>query len=184
MDKTRKTARRIIGSILTALLMASLGLLVPTAASAVICGPGGCGPYRIDYVFAGGGTAAVSYSHQYQWIVDATHGAQRGYRQQNGYVKMTVTDGNYGSAVTATFCYFPQWPCVGTYSNGVQGEPFWAELDYNSDCTHVTPHDGDYETPMWAYYLTGVALTTVGDRGGATIFSAKYNAFGVGCGVV
>jgi hypothetical protein len=182
MNKTLRVVRSVVGAIVIALLAVSFGFLVPTAASATSCGPGGCGPYRINYVYAGGGTAAVSYASQYQWIVDATHGAQRGYLQQSGYVKMTVTDGNYGSAVTATFCASGN-RCVGTYSNGVLGQANWMEDDYKPDCSLLLG-DAGHETPAWAYYLTGVAYTTVGIRGGATIFAAGGNAFGVGCGVV
>lgn len=172
--------RGILGGTLVAVL--ALLFLTPTAANATTCGAGGCGPYRLDFVYAGGGTASVSYSSQYQWIVDATHGAQRGYLQQSGYTKMTVTDGNYGSAVTATFCASGS-RCVGTYSNGVYGQANWAENDYNAGCGTETLRAGS-ETPMWAYYLTGVAYTTVGSRGGATIFAAAGNVFGVGCGAV
>jgi hypothetical protein len=172
--------RRVLGATLGAVL--PMLFLTPTAANATTCGAGGCGPYRLDVVYAGGGTASVSYTSQYQWIVDATHAAQRGYRQTSGYTKMTVTDGNYGSAVTATFCASGS-PCIGTYSNGVYGQADWQENNYNTDCYPLGSFPG-YETPVWAYYLTYVAYDAGGIGGGATIFAAGGNAFGVDCGVV
>lgn len=172
--------RGVLGSVLAAAL--TMLFLNPATASATTCGAGGCGPYRLDFVYAGGGTASVSYTSQYQWIVDATHAAQRGYLQTSGYTKMTVTDGNYGSAVTATFCASGS-RCVGTYSNGVSGQANWQENDYNSDCSLHALTSGP-ETPVWAYYLTYVAYDAGGIGGGATIFAAGGNAFGVDCGVV
>jgi hypothetical protein len=170
--------------VLSGTLVAVLAMLflTPATANATTCGAGGCGPYSITYVYAGGGTASVSYASEYQWMVDATHGAQRGYLQQSGYTKMTVTDGNYGSAVTATFCASGS-RCVGTYSNGKNGQANWEERDFYSNCSFRHSWVG-YETPAWAYYLTAAALYAGGINGGGTLYAHGGNQFGVGCGVV
>ena len=73
--------------------------------------------------------------------------------------------------------------CIGTYSNGVYGQSNWEEDDYNADCS-LHGVTSPYETPVWAYYLTYVAYDAGGIAGGARIFAAGGNIFGVDCGVV
>ena len=166
----RSATRRIIAAIV-ALVALGLGLLAPAAAQAAT-------GYRLDWVYGGGGTGSLTYSSQYQWLVDATHADQRAYSGASGVVKLTMTDLNNGAAVTATY----DSAGIHTYSNGIYGQYDWDEYGWNADCTG-TEHYG-YETFALAWYLTDVVRAA----GGATIFaapSASGNAFGVGtCGTV
>jgi hypothetical protein len=166
----RSATRRII-ALIVALATVILGFLTPSAAQALT-------GYRLNWTYGGGGTGSLTYSSQYQWLVDATHIDQRAYSGASGVVKLTMTDLNNGAAVTATY----DSAGIHTYSNGNYGQYDWTEFGWNADCSGTERYG--YETPTLAWYLTDVVRAA----GGATIFAAPSdsgNAFGVGpCGTV
>ncbi len=171
---TRSATRRAI-AILVAFLTLGLGFVIPSVAQAAT-------GYRLNWTYGGGGTGSLTYSSQYQWLVNATHADQRAYEGLSGVVKLTMTDLNNGAAVTATF----DAKGIHTYSNGNYGQNDWTELNYYPDCTPDLVYPG-HETPALAYYLTDVAWDLDGRTGGARIYAAPTgsgNTFGVNCGVV
>lgn len=166
-----RSATRSLLAIVVTLLMLGLGFVAPSVAQAAT-------GYRLNWTYGGGGTGSLTYSSQYQWLVDATHDDQRAYLGASGVVKLTMTDLNNGAAVTTTY----DSAGIHTYSNGVSGQYDWADLGWDANCV-ATEHYG-YETYALAWYLTDVVRAA----GGATIFAAPTssgNAYGVGpCGTV
>lgn len=172
--------RALVPAILVLILGASVMFASP--AGATICGTGGCGRYYIEYEYAGGTIVDVSYQVQYQWMVDATAGDQRGIQQVSGYSRITVSDITNGFATTVTFCVTPQYPCRHTYSNGVDGESGWVETVYptGSGCPYGAQITA-IERVAWAYYFQDVADYYTGNRNGARLTSPAGNSVAVGC---
>jgi len=169
-----RRTRRIIASVV-AVLTLGLAFVTPSTAQAAT-------GYRLNWTYGGGGTGSLTYSSQYQWLVDATHIDERAYDGSSGVVKLTMTDLTNNVAVTATFDDVGLG--IHTYSNGNSGQNDWGGIDYFYDCYRNWRFD--YETPILAWYLTNVARYAGALNGGARIYASPAgagNIFGVGCGV-
>jgi len=93
---------------LLALAVALLTVLATTVATApsasAACGTSGCGPYYIQFKYAGGTVVTYSYVSQWEWMHDTTTAVKRGVTQVSGYSYIDIYDSKYDMEIYIAFC--------------------------------------------------------------------------------